>query len=306
MRARRDRVCAGVAIVLVLSGCVRAGGAGGGDPAAATPAGEDLLDTSTGAVRGVVVDTATLPLAGTHVALLPGSYATLTAEDGSFSIGRVEPGDYKLFASRLGYESGGKAITVVAGEVVTHTFVLEEIPIREPRLEVIGPFQGFMTCRMGTPVSSGFCGFPVVPNSVSEQIWSNDKLYLLYRLTSEDWQNLALEARWQPSTFATNPNMMLVLSYTNRTSTHWFTDSGAQPSPINLVYVRGEQGPGGQLPSGQPKEPDTNLTLRQWLTTPFGTTQRPVEIAFQLRCEMMASIFYSDSAPPGYTAFPDA
>lgn len=292
-----------VAILVIASGCV---GQGESTPAPASVPQDASFDETTGAVEGTVVDSSSLPLANTLVALQPGTLVSSTGEDGRFAISNVPPGKYQIFASRLGYESAGKAIDVVAGEVTTQTFVLQEIPIKEPRVEVIGPFQGFMTCRMGTPISSGFCGFPVIPNSVSETIWTEDKLYLLYKLTSEDWQNIVLEARWTPSTFATNPNMMLSLSYTNRTTSHWFCDSGSQPSPINFVYVRGEEGPGGQLPDDQPEEPDMNLTLRQWLTTSFGSVEHPVEVAFQLRFEMMGTIYYSQDAPEGYTAFPDA
>lgn len=59
------------------------------------------------------------------------------------------------------------------------------------------------------------------------------------------------------------------------------------------------------MPSGQPTEPNLNLTLRAWLTTPFGTTTRPVEVAYDLRFDMMVAIFYSGDAPAGFTALPD-
>lgn len=269
-------------------------------------AGEAAFDESTGGIEGTVYNSEALPVADAQLSLQPGDRATSTAQDGSFSFSSVPPGKYTLFVAKLGYEAAARAVTVNARDTVAVRFQLAEIPVKEPRIEILGPFKGYMTCRMGTPVSSGFCGFPIVPNSVSEQIWTNDKLYFLFRLTGEDWQNVVFEARWKPSTIATNPNMMQVFSYTNRTSTHWFADSGAKPSPINFVYVHGERGPGGQLPSGQPTEPNLNLTLRAWLTTPFGSTTRPVEVAYDLRFDMMVSIFYSSDAPGGFTALPDS
>lgn len=230
-RPVRSRVTpSGIQLLLLLStfvvaGCVGSDASSEEKPAEAPQtADEAAFDENTGGLEGTVYNTEALPVADAQLSLQPGDRATSTAQDGSFSFSSVPPGKYTLFVAKLGYEAAARAVTVNAGETVAVRFQLEEIPIKEPRMEVLGPFKGYMTCRMGTPISSGACGFPVVPNSVSEQVWTNDKLYFLFRLTGEDWQNMVFEARWKPSTVATNPNMMQVFSYTNRTSTHWFAD----------------------------------------------------------------------------------
>lgn len=297
------------ALSVGLSGCVGGGGgpsrgAASGIPAEAPPPD---YDESTGALQGKVVDAETLPIAGASLQLNPTGLMQTSAQDGGFGFNRLTPGRYALFVGALGYGAEALSVEILPGVLTTRVLRLEEIPVAEPRLEVYGPFQGYMQCRMSTPSSSGACGFPVLTHQQAQMIWFNDKvLWDFGKLSGNDWQQLVFEAAWRPSSAATNPNMMQVFSYSNRTSSHWFADSGGKASPIVMIFTRGEDGPGGQLPSGQPREPNRNLTLRTWITLPFAQLTKPVELVHELRFQMMVSVFYSQNAPETYTALPDS
>jgi hypothetical protein len=309
VRGTRARILAGLAVTMLLAGCTSSSQPGG---AAAIvieqTAADPLVDENRGALTGLVLDEEARPLAAAAVALLPGFLTTKSAQDGGYTISLVEPGRYTVHASLLGYRAPDYAVEIRAGEVTQLHLTLEPIPVVVPRFQVVGPYDGFAQCYMSTPSSSGPCGFlPVVGSTPVTSIWTNNKNSLEFRFTGDDWQQIVFEARWVPSTAATNPKMNMIFSYTNRTSTHWFADAGASLSPIKFTYVRGETGPGGQLPGGQPREPNANLTLRTWLTLPFGTASPsnfyPVNVAYEMRFHLVVTVFYSMDAPEEYTAF---
>jgi hypothetical protein len=299
-----------VVVVLLLAGCVVSedkAPKGTEGPASAPDA---AFSEDTGGVKGTVVTDETSPIAGAAVSLSPLGVSGVTASDGSFSFSNIAPGRYTVFAASLGYEAGAQQVEVLAGEVKTVTMILSAIAIVEPRTEVYGPFNGFMQCRMSTPLSSGACGFlPLVGNTTITSVWTNDKVIWNFgKFTSEDFSAIVFESRWTPSSAATNPNMNQIFSYDGRPGTHWWADVGSSSSPINLVWIRGEEGPGGQIPSGTPdehKEPTMNHTLRTWITIPFASVP-PVEMAYEMRFEMMVTVYYSSLPPEGYSAFADA
>lgn len=301
----------GVVLLLLLSGC-----AGSEEtPAAAVQfvAGSCSYDADAGAVSGRVLNEELMPLADAKVQLRELSRETSTAADGGFCFSDVAAGRYTIDLLKLGYNALSRAIDVAPGRISTLSAVLKAIPpLGEPRSEILGPFQGFMECRMATVSSSGQCGFlPVVGNVVSNStgpiLFPNDKIFYDFtKITAKDWSQIVFESRWKPSTYATNPKMTQVFSYTNRTSTHWFADSGPQNSPIKFVYQHGKAGPGGQLQGNQPKEPNANITLRTWITVPFSPATHPVDLAFELRFQIMVTIVYNDEAAADYTAFTDS
>lgn len=296
-------------LVLLAAGCIVDPETPNEDngPATAPDAG---FTEDTGGIKGFVLDEETQPIAGASLSLVPLGALATSASDGSFAFSNVPPATYTLYTSRLGYQAGATQVSVLAGEVKNVMVAVSKIEITAPRSEVYGPFSGFMQCRMSTPLSSGACGFvPVVGNTTLTSVWTNDKVIWNFgKFTSEDFAAIVFEARWTPSSAATNPNMNQIFSYDGRPGTHWWADSGAASSPVNFVWVRGEDGPGGQVPSGTPEEheePTSDHTLRTWLTIPFGSVP-PAEVAYELRFEMMVTVYYSSLPPEGYSGFSDA
>jgi TonB-dependent SusC/RagA subfamily outer membrane receptor len=97
--------------------------------------------SQTGTIRGTVVDAETREgLIGASV-LITGTYlGSSTDRDGRFSIDRVPPGRYTVEARFVGYRTGKKEVTVLAGEVATVSFELRSTAL--PLDEVVVTGQG--------------------------------------------------------------------------------------------------------------------------------------------------------------------
>lgn len=74
----------------------------------------EVTDT-TGAIRGVVVNEAVVPLQGALVQIANGPNRT-TDKDGAFVFNNLEPGEYFLEANLTGYKTIQSSATVVAGD----------------------------------------------------------------------------------------------------------------------------------------------------------------------------------------------
>ena len=154
-----------------LSGCVGdgkgpKGPSEGRSTDVAPPAGEAQVSETTGAIDGRVADTAFNPLPGARVTVLepPGGNSTTTDAEGRFVLNDLEPGQYKLVAERLGYDSKGVVVTVKAGEVSRVTFTLP--PLAVEGLQRIEPYEfgGFIDCGFGIGpgilAGANFCNDP--------------------------------------------------------------------------------------------------------------------------------------------------
>lgn len=270
-------------------------------------------DATHGAIKGQVIDVEQLPVGGVDLLVRPSNQLATSAADGGFTFSMLDPGKYTVYASRVGFKSPQVQVDVVAGEVTPLDVVLEPIPVAHPRTEIVGPYDGYMQCRMSTSLSSGACGFlPLVgdPAGTAGILWPNDKNRLVFKLSGDDFSYIVFEAKWTPSTAATNPKMTMIFSYDKRVGTHWFANATPGQSPLQFVHKHGKQGPGGQHTDGHPDLPDANLTLWTWLTLPFGTTNvggndvHPVNVAYELRFQLAVTMFYQQAVPKGYSAFP--
>ncbi|MBI2078154.1 MAG: carboxypeptidase regulatory-like domain-containing protein [Euryarchaeota archaeon] len=91
---------------VALAGCASSSS---GTPAEASvaPASPPQYDDSTGAVVGVVTDDEAVPVAGAEVGIAGEGHTQTTTTDamGAFTLSRIPPGGYQLFAQRLGFES---------------------------------------------------------------------------------------------------------------------------------------------------------------------------------------------------------
>lgn len=133
---------------------------------------------------------------------------------------------------------------------------------------------------------------------------------------TDDTQAFVGEIRWTPGTYATSKNLRMSFSYVGRTSSHWFC-TGTSQSPVKWNYDMEEACvtpvycgiSNAQLPSNEPKKPNSTLTLLSYVNTPFGCTQannfQPVELSLQQRFQAIISLFHNYAAPAEYTAFPD-
>lgn len=118
-----------VALAALLSGCA--------DAAPKKASAESSRGTSVltgtvgdvGTVRGVVLDTERRPIGNATVAFLTLKHEVITDELGRFRFENVPVGTHDVSAFRLGYDTVGKRIQVVAGEESEVNFELGEIAI---------------------------------------------------------------------------------------------------------------------------------------------------------------------------------
>jgi len=98
--------------------------------------------SNAGAISGTVTDAYTeLPISGTTVtAVGPETYSSTTGTDGTYLLADVQPGQYTVTASKPGYYTESKPVTVVA-EAVTVNFELQRI---------VGWINGYVTDNVTT------------------------------------------------------------------------------------------------------------------------------------------------------------
>jgi hypothetical protein len=119
----------------------------------------DLVATSTtGVIRGIVVDEAIRPVANASVTLTPGDKTAATTGAGTFGFDDLEPGTYFLKVARSGYNATQVSTEVVAGlaEPPIVKVLLVANPQATPYVEVYS-FTAFMTCGFSVIASSVGC-----------------------------------------------------------------------------------------------------------------------------------------------------
>lgn len=295
----------GLVLVMILSGCA-AGPTPPNEvspsPSAAAPPGD--FDDATGAVRGVVTTVELQPIVGAQVALKDAEFSSRTAQDGSFSFSRVPPADYVLLVSALGYVSGGKQITVAAGQETSGVNVqLANIPIVEPRMELF-VFEGYITCTVGAfGVLSEECGqgaqtplgtYGTNPSNKIDWKWT-------YSADQTDLVGTLLEMNWQPGSAAAT---QLTLYVANK-----FTCIPECDAAGPVYCGTDNHGPPVQrCRIDKLKMKDTEMpwemTARAW-GAPVEATEVP-NVVLEQKFTMFRTDFYGVMGDEGYTAIPDA
>ena len=113
----RSVVVVALLVSFVFAGCASAGPDASDEPQGLGENSSVEATSTTGGIRGVVVDDAVRPLANVMIHLLAGdgAYAN-TTDDGTFTFSGLAPGTYYLEASRFGYNAVRQSADVVAGE----------------------------------------------------------------------------------------------------------------------------------------------------------------------------------------------
>jgi hypothetical protein len=142
--SKHMRVLLAVAVFLIagMAGC-----ADTNEVAPTDAAPEVEVTSTTGGIRGVVVDDSITPVEGANIFLPTTGDSALTDAEGGFAFSRLEPGTYFIQATRFGYSDVQASVVVEAG--------IEKPPsvrIQMPKLDVGEPFDntlkfdGFYEC----------------------------------------------------------------------------------------------------------------------------------------------------------------
>lgn len=260
--------------------------------------------STTGIIRGVVVDERIVPIAGAEVhAGGNGVNVSATADDeGRFAFGALLPGTYFVQASSLLHEQAQTSVTVVAGddEPPVTSLQLTRRFAQDPYVETWS-FDGFIQCGYDLTFMSSLC-LNDYTHFVGPYTCPQCETILDRRSTNFEvgagWQTLIYEMVWEPTAQGTSPEMRLVVSHFPRPASHWYcSSSGTDPVQVRMevgVVCEDQQ----DEPTLVPPEGLPNMHLFAAVNAADGM---PVAVAFSQRFTVYANQFYYGSPPEGWS-----
>lgn len=253
------------------------------------------------------------PLGGVLVFVKPHERSAESDGAGAFDLGALPPGPLRVDASKIGYVGAGADLLLADGVVAQLNLTLARIATDQARAVTIGPYTGYFQCRWAHTLGNGACGYARVAGldtgPVVGPLWTQDKNRMTFQLEPGDWEEIVLEAKWTPTSFATTPKLGVGFSYEGGGPSHWFARSNATTSPARIRYVDDAAHVGESIPPGEPAEPAANLTLNAWMFVPYHSTVDPtdspfVALAYEVRFDIWATVFYGNVGPADYTVLP--
>jgi len=289
--------------------------AGCADDAAVAPMEDDefqdldvQVTDDTGAVRGVVVNDAIVPVAGADVSLpvTPQDvWTTQTDIEGRFSFSKVPPGTYFLTISKAVHEAAQAGVTVTAGDDSPDIVKVQlaRMYSQDPYVETV-QYAGFVGCAYSFGISStcvndytridptgtcpGGCA-PFVTGVVDQREYQSE--------VGAGWQSIIWEMVWESSVAGTAESMGLTVSFKDRSgASHWYTRT-SQSQPFRLQCDVGilcpEQQDGDD---GEPMiDPDGQDDLWNMIGAGDGS------VAIQQEVEIFQTNFYFAPSPEGWS-----
>ena len=290
-------------VLAVLSAALLAGCAGG-SPDPLEDAGEDApeleVTDTTGGIRGIVVDQSIVPVAGAKV-VLSGGRNTTTDEEGLFRFTALEPGDYFVSVSKLGYTSVQQAATVEAGvaDPPIVKILLTRLTTAQPYLDHY-KLDGYYECGFALPFITDSCDFgyrtaydeanstgnpPPGPRSPTAS--SNTQFI---DVPADTW-TIIQEGFWTDEAVT---NFWVMVSSTP-------IDNACDCSDQDYLSTEGPMPLIGRLDTFDPETGETGepagLTVAARGFLPFGDPQ----YALSFRFTVITSLFHNYPAPEGWT-----
>jgi hypothetical protein len=298
--SRLPVLLAALLLTALLAGC--SGGGGGDDPDQVDDSDFEDLDlsatSSTGVIRGVVVDDAIRPIAGARLSLpVGGAPRTATSSDeGLFGFDGLEPGTYFVSASKPGYLPAQTSVEVVAGvrdPPIVRILLGTDTSFRSPYYEQY-TFEGFIECSTGVSHPSvGYAYYSAC--SGNDQLFPNDKFATSYVLTGHP-EMVQSEMVWD-STQAVSESLSHNFYYEDDGEQDGYKDLTVEgPSPlvntmdaeVSKEYVEGLDYEEGD---------ELLLQMRMFTTATDGTG---AALTIQQRFTVYTTIFYGYTPPGGW------
>jgi hypothetical protein len=203
-----------------------------------------------------------------------------------------------------------------SGQTVKVSILLRPIAVDVAYHETAGPLVGYFQCRASVytyGVGTGSCGY-VCPAVACVNPWgtgyanpfTSDKSILRHNLTSDKVATVVGDMRWASSTFGTSTSLRFAFSYDKRPGSHWWC-AGEGPSPLQFVWsAEGESKCANKGATTAPEKPlMKDNPMRIYANVPFASTGTPAYLSYEQKFDLMATIFYVDPAPVGYSAIAD-
>lgn len=280
-----------LSLLLLLSGCTAAQGAAketrqSSEPP--PPAPVPTITTETGSVAGLVVDPEFQPLVDAQVALQePGNVTARTDASGKFTFNEIDPGSYTVVAQKLGYESAGRKVTVLAGEVVEVQLTLSPILVAEPYHEMWID-DGYIHLSVWTWVVG-----------VNPTIILDDKRSFTHNV-SVGLAAVVGELRWDASA----PGTARYLFLTENVAANKFRNSTQGRSPVITRVDEIDLKKAAKLNVtwglAFPCPTLSTACVEIWTGDPVSVFQ----VAFEQRVKIHTTAFYYQPAPSDYTGLP--
>ncbi len=256
------------------------------------------VTSTTGAIRGVVVDGSITPIADAMVTLNDGQ-STLTDAEGLFSFSTLEPGTYFVAAEAFGYEPIQVSTSVEAGvaDPPLINIQLLQIPGFNPFLENL-KFDGFYECAFAMWFITDSCDFAVrtahdagvtvVPRGIQNNV--NTEYYMMQEtgqtIIQEGWFNTAQVPNFRFS-IAQSP-----------------IDNACDCSSVYLEHISDTGYSLGRLEKGETAFPapeagsELEYAVRGFI--PFQEGLTDVATGFNVDFVIVTTVFHGYSAPEGW------
>lgn len=301
----RPFMLSSILLLALLAGCADTPGADSGKD----PAFDDLdvdVDDDTGAILGVVVDDAIIPVEGVLVMLRGAQKSMETDAQGRFVFDGVPAGTHFIETSKINFESVQTSVDVVAGDSDPPV-----VKVQMKRLFTGTPyvqgvqFQGFIACAFQagltapcitdyTQVVPG-CGSGCVPPLRTAMGDARDTMVEV----DANWQTHIAEVVWEPSAQGTSNSLGLIYrDFPVGGANHQY-GAVAGPSPLHLRF---EVGVRHGTQSGSASEMIPAEGYDQIIAF-VGTRadDEPVSLTLQQEFEMFLHTFYHGKPPEGWS-----
>lgn len=278
-------------LVTLVAGCTsdRAAGPSLTSVTSAEPRGD------VGAIAGLVVDDAQLPVADAEVRFADDAAArAVTDAKGRFRISDARPGSHTLVVERDGFKATTVTVAVVAAETVFTTVSLVEIPRPVPR---VVSYQAEAIIELGVNA----LGVYYYDNSSGTQYRD-----IFYDLPG-DAESAVVGLRWTASSAVSAKWMLLSVWLSDPQCRGWCKQAaeGVGRSPLtarvdDIPTARDDHWGLSLNPYVAIEPPCMIATLSSCADAPDAVAQ----IALDQRFELYTTLFFVDSAPSGFDPFP--
>ncbi|HUR62343.1 MAG TPA: carboxypeptidase-like regulatory domain-containing protein [Candidatus Thermoplasmatota archaeon] len=246
-------------VVLLLSGCTSSGNTGTTSDTGQFSDKTVTVSSTTGAIRGIVVDQAVTPIAKVAVSVMVGATNKTTTSDaqGRFVFSDLPAGTYFMVFKHLLYKTVQQSVDVKAGvaDPPITKVLMEAVFAQKPYHEQF-KFKGIIACGYNAVLVTAPCVTdytsisPTCPGGCAPQLkgaQGDNRAFITS--VAPNWQTIVTELTFQSNGQGTSDRMGVLVSYEKRTAGDWFgTAEGL--SPIVLRLETGVEGPDQQ---GEPK-----------------------------------------------------